>query len=601
MEQQQQVTEKQMEYKILSRMHESKWLKKLAPTEVYLDMKAEIEAESFKAIEWCRDKWSKLSTGNLGSMAVALLEDKYTTNEQMFGLIFALYGKVWGLYGIPVLQNKKDRYGRIFFDKLCVINKVTEKEKAEVIEQAKAAFKAEWTIWEITEEFYIQVLSHRHLQKNINPPPVPGSFHAKLAAALNEGQKKQKESGLNGESNIYATTDQIEERMYMLLADGEVHQAIGFFERLIARGASAQQLMTLPFVLATTDARKYLSTWFIRDSLIEAFYKQWLPFGILNTLTNQDKYNNFQELLKELSSETNRLTWPDGEAILQEEAAKDLRAIFNAKDSKIQDLKWKPTSKDKQASGGYDTKLKNQTECAKEFWKKHGDTMARILNVTDEKSILLTSNNDKTKKYLKDAGDAINWDHFNINIDQAKNGTYNEDVASFALIAPKEAVNSFKPNNITGVFSQDDNGEMHRKIFDGFIRAFWRVKNIKNNDIRKKKFWEMHFILLKKFWETLWEQAWNEIIKSQPPWYRDMKSLTGIDFSDARYSKKAINGFIDANDERYQKLFSEWYARLIGNTPQDQSQSEKIIQGVRNNIYKHAPANDGNYNQQHSA
>ena len=34
--------------------------------------------------------------------------------------------------------------------------------------------------------------------------------------------------------------------------------------------------------------------------------------------------------------------------------------------------------------------------------------MARILNVTDEKSILLTSNNDKTKKYLKDAGDAIN-------------------------------------------------------------------------------------------------------------------------------------------------------------------------------------------------
>lgn len=585
-------TAKYMEYKIMSQMHESKWLKTFMPTEVYLDMKAEIEAENFKAIEWCRDKWSKLSTGNLGSMAVALLEDKYTTNEQMFGLIFALYGKVGWLYGIPVLQNKRDKYGMMFFDKLCVINKISDEEKENVKKMAKSAFKAEETIGEITEEYYIQVLSHRHLQKNINPPPVPGSFHAKLAAALAEGQKKQKESGLNGESNIYATTDQIEERMYMLLADGEIHQAIGFFERLIARGASAQQLMTLPFVLAATDARTHLSTWFIRDSLIEAFYKQWLPFGILNTLTNQEKHNNFRKLLEDLSSGTNRLTWSDGEPILQEEAAKDLRAIFEAKSSKVQNRKWEPTDAKKQKSGDYDTKLKNQTELAKEFWKKHGDTMTRVLNVTDEKSVLLSSENDKVKKYLKDGWDAINGDHFNINADQAKNWVYGDDAASFALIAPKEAVNSFKTNNITGMFAQDDNSEMHKKIFEGFIRAFWRVRNIKNNGARERKFREMHFILLKKFWETLWDQAWNEITKNQPPWYREMKKYTGIDFADARYSRKAINGFIDQDDEKYKILFWEWYKNLMGNGVSSQNSSEKIIQDVRKRIYQQAPAND---------
>lgn len=42
---------------------------------------------------------------------------------------------------------------------------------------------------------------------------------------------------------MYSTTDQIEKRMYMLAGDGEIAQAIGFYERLIPRGAPMSTLM----------------------------------------------------------------------------------------------------------------------------------------------------------------------------------------------------------------------------------------------------------------------------------------------------------------------------------------------------------------------
>ncbi len=99
------------------------------PEEIYLDMKAEIESKKKKAIDELAEKWGGLSTGDCGNMASALLDDKHTTIEQMFGIIFGIHKKVGNLYSIPNLQSKRDQTHvdgiddpvPIFLYKLCII------------------------------------------------------------------------------------------------------------------------------------------------------------------------------------------------------------------------------------------------------------------------------------------------------------------------------------------------------------------------------------------------------------------------------------------------------------------------------------------------
>lgn len=124
----------EMKYKVISWMHDEKrsgLIRKFMPTEIYLDMKSEIEAKIAEGINKNKDKWGKLSTGNVGKMAEALLADKYTTNEQMFGIIMALHSKVGNLYGIPSLQKFREKHHNdrikftpypLFLYRLCQIN-----------------------------------------------------------------------------------------------------------------------------------------------------------------------------------------------------------------------------------------------------------------------------------------------------------------------------------------------------------------------------------------------------------------------------------------------------------------------------------------------
>ena len=129
----------EMKYKVLTWMDakEGGLLKKFMPDEIYLDMKSEIEAKMAESINKYRDKWSKLATKNVGKMAEALLQDKYTTNEQMFGIIMALHGKVGTLYGVPSLQAFRDKHHNdklgfepypAFLYRLCQINKDNPEE-----------------------------------------------------------------------------------------------------------------------------------------------------------------------------------------------------------------------------------------------------------------------------------------------------------------------------------------------------------------------------------------------------------------------------------------------------------------------------------------
>ena len=139
----------------------------------------------------------------------------------------------------------------------------------------------------------IATYSQTVLQKK-NPPPVPGSYHAKLHAAMRSGEREQREGAKDGEANMYSTTDQIEKRMYMLAKDGEVAQAIGFYERMIPRGAPMKTLMGLPFVLATSELRGYMSTELTRHVHINSVYEQGFASTIFTALESQQKYENFQ-------------------------------------------------------------------------------------------------------------------------------------------------------------------------------------------------------------------------------------------------------------------------------------------------------------------
>ncbi len=117
--------------------------------------------------------------------------------------------------------------------------------------------------------YLIQVFSHTELQKKLDPPPVPGSFHAKIFRAWNSGEEEQKKAAFDGEANQYATQDQIKTRMYQLLGYGEIAQAVGFYERLIPRGAPLTDLMGLPFAILTSGARDMMSHNLIRNIHIQ--------------------------------------------------------------------------------------------------------------------------------------------------------------------------------------------------------------------------------------------------------------------------------------------------------------------------------------------
>ena len=86
-------------------------------------------------------KWGGLSTKDCGKMACALLNDSYTTTEQMFGIIFAIHKKVGTLYGIDNIQKEQAKYHMsgyptpfpMFLYKLCRINGDTEETAKKTI------------------------------------------------------------------------------------------------------------------------------------------------------------------------------------------------------------------------------------------------------------------------------------------------------------------------------------------------------------------------------------------------------------------------------------------------------------------------------------
>lgn len=120
---------KEMEYNFISWMRKNPALRKFMPEEIYLDLKSDIESKKMKSIQEFQDKWSGLSTSDVGNMAVALLADSYTTVEQLFGIIFALNKKTGNLYGVPSVQAERRKTHvkevgdpvPIFLWKLCVI------------------------------------------------------------------------------------------------------------------------------------------------------------------------------------------------------------------------------------------------------------------------------------------------------------------------------------------------------------------------------------------------------------------------------------------------------------------------------------------------
>ena len=549
---------KEMEYAFISWMRDTPWLQKFMPEEIYLDMKAEIESKKKEAIDKLRDKWGWLSTWDCGKMAAALLADKHTTIEQMFGIIFGIHKKVGTLYGIPNLQSERASIHvdgiedpvPIFLYKLCVIQWDDPKKMINELRRRCSKWwdrAIEGNINPVPEMYLIQVYSHLFLQTK-NPPPVPGSFHAKIAAAWVQGEQDQKKWANEGEANMYATQDQIETRMYALAGDGEVAQAVGFYEKLIPRWAPMSTLMGLPFVIATTGLRDNMSNQLIRELHINGVYEQGFSSSMLTALESQDKYTNFRTLLDALADNPYEI---NGEAILPASARKDLKKLLHEELHDIPEVgrKWSPGHKPgKQV-------LSQRVQLAQKFWASYGKRLMHVLDGNDDQLLLLQQQKDIkwAEDHFKNTKERTEWRSFNANLTSWKNGHYNTDSANYTLLNPKEAAASFQwVNTLTGKFKSDDNSQMHESIFMSFQQAFQRIKKIKDPKEQKQMFFEMHYEIVRKIMGELSDDIIEKLIKTNnhPNWYSMLRRTIG--FNIKNYNSNDVNSYSGFEDPTYQ-------------------------------------------------
>ncbi len=548
---------KEMEYAFISWMRDTKWLKMFMPEEIYLDMKAEIESKKKKAIDELAEKWGGLSTGDCGNMASALLDDKHTTIEQMFGIIFGIHKKVGNLYSIPNLQSKRDQTHvdgiddpvPIFLYKLCIIQgddpvKMINELRKKCGKRWERAF--EGGIDPVPEMYLIQVYSHTVLQ-NKNPPPVPGSFHAKIAGAGGPNEQEQKKKATDGEADMYSTQDQIESRMYALAKDGEIAQAIGFYERLIPRWAPMSTLMGLPFIVATTGLRDYMSNQLVRQLHVNGVYEQGFSSSMFTALETQDKYTNFHKLLNALAEKSYEI---NGEAILPDTARADLKKLLNDKFDDIPAVgrKWAPGAK------GGKTILSQKVDLAQNFWLSYGKRLMQVLDGNDDNLLLLQQqkNVEWAEEHFKNTKERTEGRSFNANLTSWKNGHYNTDSTNYTLLNPKEAASSFRwVNPLTGKFKSDDNWQMDESIFMSFQQAFQRIKRIKNPEVQKDKFFEMHHEILKRIMAELSEDVIEKLMKTNnhPNWYSMLRRTIG--FNIKNYNSSEVNNYSGFEDPTY--------------------------------------------------
>ena len=552
---------KEMEYQFIT------WMKKkggiigkFMPEEIYLDMKAEMESKKKKNIDDFASKWGGLSTGDCGEMACALLDDSYTTTEQMFGIIFAIHKKVGTLYGIGNIQKKQAKYHMsgyptpfpMFLYKLCMINGHDPKKSIENVmklSQKWGNYAYEWGMKPIPEMYLISIYSKEYLQK-MDPPPVPWSFHAKIPTAWKQWEQDQKKQANEWEANSYSTTDQIEKRMYMLAGDGEIAQAIGFYERLIPRGAPMSTLMWLPFAIVTTGLRGHMSTQLIRELHINGVYEQGFASSIFTALESQEKHDNFIAMLKKLADNEYKV---NGQPVLTEVERKDLAAIFNGEIIP----KW--------AEGK--AELGRNVEKAKIFWSRHGAKFTQLMNVTDENLWLLQIQDKvpEVKTHIENTQGRTDNRSFEAKLPAHKNGHYDMDSGSYTVLNPMEAANSFQAIDVhTGKFKQDDASQMHEYIFMSFRDAFRRVKKIENEELRKDKFYEIFFQILKKVTEKFGTDIIRQLKsgENRPAWYLMLQD--SIWFSIKNWDESGeLNRYNDSKDENFRAKAKQEYNHLM--------------------------------------
>ena len=87
-------------------------------------------------------------------------------------------------------------------------------------------------------------------------------------------------------------------------------------------------LMGLPFIVATTGLRDYMSNQLVRQLHVNGVYEQGFSSSMLTALETQDKYTNFHKLLNALAEKSYEI---NGEAILPDTARADLKKLLNDK------------------------------------------------------------------------------------------------------------------------------------------------------------------------------------------------------------------------------------------------------------------------------
>ncbi|MCB9804100.1 hypothetical protein H6769_00355 [Candidatus Peribacteria bacterium] len=87
-------------------------------------------------------------------------------------------------------------------------------------------------------------------------------------------------------------------------------------------------LMGLPFIVATTGLRDYMSNQLVRQLHVNGVYEQGFSSSMFTALETQDGYTNFHTLLDSLSKNPYEI---NGEAILPDTARADLAKLLNDK------------------------------------------------------------------------------------------------------------------------------------------------------------------------------------------------------------------------------------------------------------------------------
>jgi hypothetical protein len=362
-----------------------RYLSGLMPLAFRGQLKSEMYSAQNEAMEGIVKMLEETMSGKEARLYVRnkiLLNSDARFEEVLAGLLY-LGKKTGQIYG-EELSDMKD--SRLWFRQLARTMGYKTKASRDELWDKCAAKSPKWEL--AVESDVIERVLKFWEGKEFRIPP---NIAPKFAGYISEGIKDQGEKW-EKEVNMLSNIDQMNDYTMSKLNVGEGHKALACLDRIYGKNGSPVKLNALPFTMVMSNMHEYLGTAYANKLHTQAVGKNIRSTHALAFGNDINLAKTYREMVMKCSAELQN-RHPSSDIL------SDLKAVEKLRSKVGHESHGKEPEEDQ----------KNFINGIYEFWKKHGDKLHPLLQMTDPFIQDQAFNNDPLARKYVDRVEPIAW------------------------------------------------------------------------------------------------------------------------------------------------------------------------------------------------